>query len=262
MLDLTTVSVPDSLARLRPLLPAPPARLLEVGCGRGALAAELGRLGWQVTGVDPDEESVAVARGRGVDVLPVRLADLDRTGFDAVLFTRSLHHVADLDATLADAAGRLRPGGRVVLEEFARERVDDAGAAFLYDAVAVLGAAGIADAHPGHESHEGHGGHSHEGHEEPVVEDPLERWQRDRGDKSEEPLHTGAAMLAGLAAHGEVAEVQWHESLWRIVASRLTGPDEQSAERVARELRRIERRGVADGSLPPIGLVTAGRPTG
>jgi SAM-dependent methyltransferase len=261
VLDLTTLALPDGLARLRPLLPDPPARVLEVGCGRGALAAELGRLGWQVTGVEPDEEAAALAAKRGVDVLPVPLAEVAATGFDVVLFTRSLHHLPDLDTTLADAAGRLRAGGVVVLEEFARERVDGAAAAFLYDAVAVLGAAGMADddesAHPHHAAHAGHA--EHPGH--PDEADPLRRWQRDRGELSDEPLHTGAAMLAGLATLGPPGEVDRHESLWRIVTSRLTGPDEEVAARVAGELRRIERRRIADGSLPAIGFVTSARVT-
>jgi len=38
-MDLSTIAVPHTLAHLKPLLPAPPARVLEVGCGRGALAA-------------------------------------------------------------------------------------------------------------------------------------------------------------------------------------------------------------------------------
>ncbi len=255
MLDLTTVAVPDSLARLRPLLPAPPARVLEVGCGRGALAAELGRLGWQVTGVEPDEEAAAVAQKRGVEVLAVPLAEVAASGFDVVLFTRSLHHVPDLAATLADAAARLTSGGVLVLEEFARERVDAAAAAFLYDAVAVLAAAGMADEDGEHAAHAGHAAHS--GH--PDETDPLRRWQRDRGDLSDEPLHTGAAILAGLAATGRPGAVDRHESLWRIVASRLTGPDEEVTSRVAGELRRIERRRIADGSLPAIGFVTSAR---
>jgi SAM-dependent methyltransferase len=260
VLDLTTVAVPDSLARLRPLLPDPPARVLEVGCGRGALAAELSRLGWQVTGVEPDEEAAALAAKRGVEVIPLPLAEVAATGFDVVLFTRSLHHLPDLDATLADAAGRLRAGGVVVLEEFARERVDAAAAAFLYDAVAVLGVAGMADEDPAHSQHAVHAGHAeHPGHSDET--DPLRRWQRDRGELSVEPLHTGAAILAGLAALGRPGAVDRYESLWRIVTSRLTGPDEEVATRVAGELRRIERRRIADGSLPAIGFVTSARVT-
>lgn len=255
MLDLTTLAVPDSLTRLRPLLPAPPARVLEVGCGRGALAAELGRLGWQVTGVEPDEEAAALAQKRGVEVLPVPLAQVTASGFDVVLFTRSLHHVPDLDATLADAAARLVPGGVLVLEEFARERVDAAAAAFLYDAIAVLAAAGMADDDSEHAAHSGHAAHSAASDET----DPLRRWQRDRGDLSEEPLHTGAAILAGLAGTRRPGAVERYESLWRILASRLTGPDEEVATRVADELRRIERRRIADGSLPAIGFVTSAR---
>ena len=37
-------------------------RVLDVGCGGGLLAEEFARLGCAVTGVDPSEESLAVAR--------------------------------------------------------------------------------------------------------------------------------------------------------------------------------------------------------
>lgn len=249
MTDLTPIAVPYSLTRLRPLLPPPPARLLEVGCGRGALAAELDRLGWQVTGVEPDADEAELARRRGVRVLGMPLAEVDGGDYDAVLFTRSLHHVADVEATLADAVRLLRPGGTVLLEEFARERVDAAAAAYVYDAIALLDAAGMTGPHDGPD-------HRHD----EIEDDPLLRWRRDRGEDAEEPLHTGTAMLAALARLGTPGDVQQTEALWRMPAVRLTGAqDGAAAADAARALRRIECRRIADGTLPAIGFIAAVR---
>ena len=41
-----------------------PARVLDAGCGTGALAVEVARLGAAVTGLDPAEAMPAVARAR------------------------------------------------------------------------------------------------------------------------------------------------------------------------------------------------------
>ncbi|MER7115062.1 methyltransferase domain-containing protein [Saccharomonospora azurea] len=60
-MDPSAVAVPHTLAHLEPLLPTPPARVLEVGCGRGALAAALADLGYKVTGVDRNAEMAAAA---------------------------------------------------------------------------------------------------------------------------------------------------------------------------------------------------------
>lgn len=241
MADLTALAVPSTLPRLLPLLPAPPARLLEVGCGFGALAAELAGRGFAVTGVDPDEEAVAVARDRRVDVVQGPLDAVGDGGYDAVLFTRSLHHVQDLAATVAHAAGLLAPGGRLVLEEFARERIDAASAAFLYDTVSVLAAFGVAE------------------DREHDVKDPLARWRVDRGEDAEHPLHTGAAMIGALARHGTPGPVAETETLWRMVTSRFTGGDERSVA-AAERVREVEVRRIADGTLPPMGFVIAATP--
>lgn len=257
MFDLTPLAVPSSMATLTPLLPPPPARILEVGCGRGALAAELGRRGYDVTGLEPGPEAFLAASARGVRVLNVPLADYDEDGFDVVLFTRSLHHVPDLDGALDRAVGRLAPGGAIVLEEFARERIDAAGAAFLYDTLDLLRAAGIAET-PDENGHAGHSG-QHAGHARSAGDDPMARWEQDIGDRCDEPLHTGAAILDALARRAPLGPLVETEALWRLVAYRLTGPDRATATAVADLVHRTERRRIAEGTLPAIGFVTSTR---
>ena len=102
-------------------LPAVARRILEIGCGDGALAECLVRDGYEVLAIDAEAGCVAAARERGIEA---RLAEwpapVDGT-FDAVLFTRSLHHVHDLEGGIAAAGAALRPGGRVVVEDFRAE---------------------------------------------------------------------------------------------------------------------------------------------
>lgn len=243
MLDLTPLAVPASLQTITPLLPPPPARILEVGCGRGALAEALIARGWQLTGIEPDPDAAVLARARGVPIRPVRLADSEPDRVDAVLFTRSLHHVDDLDVAVRAAADRLVAGGTLILEEFDRQRCDPAGAAFVYDTTEVLAAAGAA------QLGEGVGG------------TPWERWQADRGEDAEHPLHTGAAMLAAVrrVTGSEPRIAADHvDALWGMVTMRLLGPYDSAAQ-TARTLRTIERRRIAEGSLPGLGFVASAR---
>lgn len=95
-------------------------RVLDVGCGPGALTSELAdRLGGgSVTAVDPSEPFVAAARARhpGVEVLRASAESLPfRDGsFDAVLAQLVVHFMADPVAGLTEMARVARPGGVVV----------------------------------------------------------------------------------------------------------------------------------------------------
>ena len=92
---------------------------LDVGCGPGALTAELvARLGPEaVAAVDPSEPFVEAARARfpGVDVRRAPAEDLpfpDRR-FDAALAQLVVHFMSDPVAGLGEMARVTKPGGRV-----------------------------------------------------------------------------------------------------------------------------------------------------
>jgi ubiquinone/menaquinone biosynthesis C-methylase UbiE len=95
--------------------------LLEVGVGTGAVATGLTELGRTVVGLDLSRPMLANARGR----LPGRVAAADalrlpvRNGsVDGVLIIHVLHLVAEIPATLAEAARVLRPGGTLAATGF------------------------------------------------------------------------------------------------------------------------------------------------
>ena len=92
---------------------------LDVGCGGGLLAEEFARLGCCVTGVDPSEPSLVVARdhaqqeGLTIDYrtgfgecLP--FAD---ASFDIVYCCDVLEHVKDLEMVISEIARVLKEGG-------------------------------------------------------------------------------------------------------------------------------------------------------
>jgi trans-aconitate methyltransferase len=99
------------------LAPRAGERILDLGCGDGALTAELVARGCAVVGVDASPLQVEAARRRGLDA---RVADgqhLDFTAeFDAVFSNAALHWMTEPARVVAGVWRALRPGGRFVGE--------------------------------------------------------------------------------------------------------------------------------------------------
>jgi SAM-dependent methyltransferase len=110
---------------IRRSLPQCCQRILEVGCGTGELAVRLSQDGYAVIAIDSEHDSVAAARQLGVDARVATWPDFYDGDFDAVLFTRSLHHIHPLDESVKHAADSLADEGRIVVEEFAYESTDE-----------------------------------------------------------------------------------------------------------------------------------------
>ncbi len=124
-------------------LPRRDERILEVGCGAGELAAHLSKLGFRVTAIDSDEESIASARLLGVDAQVANWPDFSSGSFDAVLFTRSLHHIHPLRGAVETAAGCLQAGGHIIVEDFAYEAADERTLRWFVSASRIIAAAGL-----------------------------------------------------------------------------------------------------------------------
>lgn len=113
------------LAAFLQLLPPPPQRVLDVGCGTGWLSVRLAQCGYDVTGIDISPDAIAVARDdaarRDLSNAHFELADYESftasQPFDAVLFYDSLHHAESELAALRAAHAVLRPGGVVITIE-------------------------------------------------------------------------------------------------------------------------------------------------
>ena len=92
-------------------------RILDLGCGDGALTAKLAAMGCEVVGVDSSAAQIAAARKLGLDT---RVMDGEKlcfdAEFDAVFSNAALHWMRNPDAVIAGAWRALRPGGRFVAE--------------------------------------------------------------------------------------------------------------------------------------------------
>jgi trans-aconitate methyltransferase len=99
------------------LNPQPRERILDVGCGDGALTRKLVEFGCDVVGVDASPEQIEAACQSGLDarVRDCQALDFDHE-FDAVFSNAALHWMKRADAVLEGVKRALRPRGRFVAE--------------------------------------------------------------------------------------------------------------------------------------------------
>jgi hypothetical protein len=113
---------------VRSWLPASPARMVEIGCGRlGGFVPMLRAAGYDAAGVDPQAPD-------GRCYHRVEFERYEPPGpAEAVVACTSLHHVADIGDVLNRVQAALAAGGSLVAIERARERFDEATARWCFD---------------------------------------------------------------------------------------------------------------------------------
>jgi SAM-dependent methyltransferase len=103
------------LSALRDLLPPPPRRILDVGCGEGRVGAALSGDGYDVLGVDASAEMVALASERHEALLGDACGlPVGDASFDVAVSVHVLMEVGDLDTAVAELARVVRSDGAVV----------------------------------------------------------------------------------------------------------------------------------------------------
>jgi len=99
-----------------------PRAVLDVGCGSGALSEMIKRRGYEVWGIEENQEAAARAARRIDRVMQVNLlhhgavrAAIGERRFDCLLFSDVLEHLYDPYTVLREYLHYLKDGGRVVI---------------------------------------------------------------------------------------------------------------------------------------------------
>ena len=100
------------------LNPQPGERILDLGCGDGALTEKIAAAGAHVVGVDASADMVAAAKQRGLDARVMDAYHLTfNSEFDAVFSNAAMHWMkSDPDAVIQGVRNALKPGGRFAAE--------------------------------------------------------------------------------------------------------------------------------------------------
>lgn len=130
MPSLNWVPAPRYLLRrdrvLQLLKDNPPCRMLDIGCGPGALVSELSALGYEAYGVDRSEKARSLGRhlqDRSPNMqLHAQLDEKWKGSFDLLLSFEVIEHIRDDISALREWRQFLKPGGQMILSTPAHAR--------------------------------------------------------------------------------------------------------------------------------------------
>ncbi len=113
--------------------------ILDAGCGDGTLAKYLCNAGYTVTAIDRSSKMIELARSAGVAAKNFDFLEYEAPfQFDAVLFSRSLHHILPLESAVEKVKLLLKPDGLLLVEDFAVERMRLDAAIWFYGLKSLL----------------------------------------------------------------------------------------------------------------------------
>ena len=116
--DSIEVAQQRSTELLLSRLPTPPCSILEAGIGLGTTLARLTRLGYDATGITPDDKQIAMAKetfGAAIRVEHVAFENIQARPFDVIVFQESSQYIPS-PALFAKAREMTRK--IIVLDEF------------------------------------------------------------------------------------------------------------------------------------------------
>jgi ubiquinone/menaquinone biosynthesis C-methylase UbiE len=209
------------------------AKILEVGCGSGDLALLLLKDGAHITAIDSSSEAVEAACEKGVSAICSDFLSYKEGSFDALLFTRSLHHISPLAEVMQHAYGLLKPGGNLMIEDFDWDALDLKTARWFYGLADVLSAASLLE----------------EGELTKHKSDVLSHWIETH--RHEPALHRGNEMISAARKVFGIARDCDSPYLFRYFCRDLRS---EAAVQVAQQVFNWEEEMIRSGDIQPVGI--------
>jgi SAM-dependent methyltransferase len=252
--DLVALSYGRLWSLVAEVLPPAPARVLDVGCGTGAVSLELARAGHDVTAIDADRDAIELAERSAPRGSPGRVtyhrADVhewvgDEAGFDVVVTTRTLHHVDEPAAALERMQRWLRPGGRIVCVDLLHDRFDRRAARWLAQVRGLLEVTGSYDP---------------DGHLPPDAGAAADRieWEWEQEHVVEQQLNGSREIEEPLRRLFRAGVESWHPYLYWDLLVGLEIDDAKAEKATARLVAGWEATLLAADELPSVLLRFAG----
>jgi SAM-dependent methyltransferase len=235
---LRDFEIDDLLVMALTSLPRPPARILDIGCGSGILALALQNRGYEVLAIDEDPEMVAAAEALGVRAVSARFPAGLKSKFDGIIFSQSLHHIHDGNATVDATSDLLSPKGVVVVEEVGGTALPEEARNFLSETLGLLELMGVVD----HVSAE---------RRRWPESGPFDNWEVYFGEAAH-PAHSGEGWAAEFERSFAVGEIQTGPFLYRLMLPFL--PRTDRGVDIARAVIYTEKQRIQDRTLPALGL--------
>jgi len=91
--------------------------ILDVGCGTGHFLNSCKKNGWQITGIEPDENARKIANKLTNNSVydQDRLTQLNKSSFDVITLWHVLEHLPDLEHQVQLYFDLLKPNGRLII---------------------------------------------------------------------------------------------------------------------------------------------------
>jgi SAM-dependent methyltransferase len=214
-------------------------RVLEVGCGDGAVARRLAEVGMAVTAID--YKLLAPKPAPNVTYREVDFLAYETEPFDAIVFSGSLHNASHLEGAIAKCSNLLAPAGRLIVEDFDVAAPDRETLKWLFETEDRLAMTGVFAPEKIHGA----------------AGEPLEaRWQVVHSHEHEQ--HAGAAMRLAISTRFVIRELHRVDYLYRFLLPGLS--DDDAGAGTALHVRATERSGIANGTLVPVGLRIVAEP--
>ena len=214
----------------------PRSDVLEIGCGEGDLALSLKQAGHGITAIDGNEEAIKKAAAKGVNAIQASWPNDIASDCDAIIFTRSLHHIQNLVGAISTAKNCLRVNGKLLVEDFAFETADEKTAQWLLDNITKGPLTDILTP-PQHSFLASL----------LASNAPLDAWQNDH----DHDLHSIQKMTAAVSAEFNKCDVELAPYLYRYLIPCL--PDGIEACDLLKAFYEAEETAIKEGVILPIG---------